>query len=196
MALWYNLSIGKIKSLKNKIKGRQFKRRIKMGTNYYLHTKDKRLVAEHFPAEYTLTDMPDFGYEVHLCKMSAGWKTLFQAHKFAYNSVKEMTAFFRQNKDKITIYDEYDDKQDLEEFIDLYVNRDKLAAQHSQRLVIDAQGGIRRADDTTKSYITTPIDHLAYGDFMSEYRYFSGFESVREYWNDDEGYNFCDRDFC
>ena len=43
-----------------------------MGANYYLHTKDKRLVAEHFPAEYTLTDTPDFGYEVHLCKMSAG----------------------------------------------------------------------------------------------------------------------------
>ena len=167
-----------------------------MGTNYYLHTKDKRLVAEHFPAEYTLTDIPDFGYEVHLCKMSVGWKTLFQAHKFAYNSIKEMTAFFRQNKDKITIYDEYDDKQDLEEFIDLYTNRDKLAAQHSQRLVIDAQGGIRRADDTTESYITIPIDHLAYGDFMSKYRYFSGFESVREYWNDEEGYNFCDRDFC
>lgn len=167
-----------------------------MGTNYYLHTKDKRLVSEHFPAEYTLTDMPDFGYEVHLCKMSAGWKTLFQAHKFAYNSVKEMTKFFRENKDRITIYDEYDDKQDLEEFIDLYTNRDKLTAQNSQKLAISAQGGIRGvADDITKSYITTPIDHLEYRDFMARNRYYFGFESSSEYWNDDEGYNFCNIEF-
>lgn len=168
-----------------------------MGTNYFLYTKDKRLVAEHFPAEYTLTDVPDFGYEVHLCKMSAGWKTLFQAHKFAYNSVKEMTAFFRQNKDRITIYDEYDDKHELEEFIDLYTNRDRLTAQHSQKLSINAQGGLRgAADDTTESYITTPIDHLEYRNFMTRGRYYSGFGSGSEYWNDDEGYNFCNREFC
>lgn len=168
-----------------------------MGTNYYLHTKDKELMAEHFPAEYTLTDMPDFGYEVHLCKMSAGWKTLFQAHKFAYNSVKEMTAFFKQHKDKITIYDEYDDKHELEEFIDLYTNRDKLTAQHSQKLAISAQGGIRgAADDTTEPYITTPIDHIEYRNFMTQYGYYFGFARDSEHWNDDEGYNFCDREFC
>lgn len=168
-----------------------------MGTNYYLHTKDKRLVAEHFPAEYTLTDVPDFGYEVHLCKMSAGWKTLFQAHKFAYNSVKEMTAFFRENKDRITIYDEYDSKQDLEEFIDLYTNRDKLAAQHSQKLSVNAQGSMRGvSDDTTEPYITTPIDHIEYKDFMERQTDVTVFRDYVEHWNDEEGYNFCNSDFC
>ena len=78
-----------------------------------------------------------------------------------------MTEFFRQHKDKITIYDEYDDKHELEEFIDLYTNRDKLTAQNSQKLAISAQGGIRGvSDDTTESYITTPIDHIEYRDFM------------------------------
>ena len=168
-----------------------------MGTNYYLHTKDKRLVAEHFPAEYTLTDVPDFGYEVHLCKMSAGWKILFQAHNFAYTSVKEMTKFFRKNKDKITIYDEYDNKQDLEEFIDLYTNRDKLGAENSQKLSVNAQGGMRGvSDDTTEPYITTPIDHIEYRDFMAQQSDTNLFTRYEEYWNDDEGYNFCNIEFC
>lgn len=108
-----------------------------------------------------------------------------------------MTKFFRKNKDKITIYDEYDSKQDLEEFIDLYTNRDKISAQHSQKLSVNAQGGIRGvADDITKSYITTPIDRLEYRDFMTRNRYYFGFGSGSEYWNDEEGYNFYDRDFC
>lgn len=168
-----------------------------MGTNYYLYTKDKRLVAEHFPVEYTLVDMPDFGYEVHICKMSAGWKTLFQAHKFAYNSVKEMTKFFRKNKDKITIYDEYDSKQDLEEFIDLYTNRDKLGAENSQKVSINAQGSITEVtDDTDKPYITTPIDHIKYGVFIAKQTDITVFRSYVDYWNDDEGYNFCNCEFC
>ena len=167
-----------------------------MGSNYYLYTKDKRLVAENFPVEYTLIDVPDFGYEVHICKMSNGWKTLFQAHDFAYTSVKEMTAFFRKNKDKITIYDDYYDKQDLEKFIDLYTNRDKLSAQHSQKLTINELGTmVGAADDTDKPYITTPVDHLELRKFKAQWSDINLLEDSGEYWNDDEGYNFCRIEF-
>ena len=64
-----------------------------MSTNYYMITKDKDFVKKYFPNEYELTDLPYFGYEVHIGKRSIGWKPLFQGHKKAYNSVSEMIDF-------------------------------------------------------------------------------------------------------
>ena len=49
-----------------------------MSTNYYMITKDKDFVKKYFPNEYELTDLPYFGYEVHIGKRSIGWKPLFQ----------------------------------------------------------------------------------------------------------------------
>ena len=49
-----------------------------MGTNYYMIMKDKELVTKYFDNEYELTDLPYFGYEVHIGKRSCGWKPLFE----------------------------------------------------------------------------------------------------------------------
>ncbi len=52
-----------------------------MGTNFYFFTQNKELCEKYFPASYTLTDFPEFGYRIHLAKTSCGWLPLFQAHR-------------------------------------------------------------------------------------------------------------------
>lgn len=52
--------------------------------------------------------------ELHICKISAGWKPLFQSTKF-YSNVKEIKEFYNKNKDRINVEDEYGEVQDINE---------------------------------------------------------------------------------
>ena len=61
-----------------------------MGTNFYLMSKSKKLIRENFAVEknygvtdveYELVDEPYLGYQIHLNKLSCGWRPLFQRHK-------------------------------------------------------------------------------------------------------------------
>jgi len=86
-----------------------------MGTNYYFLTKDKALVQEYFARktdygiedkEYKLIDDPYFAYEIHICKFSSGWRSLFQGHH-CYSSLKELDLFYQEHSGQLEIYDEY-----------------------------------------------------------------------------------------
>lgn len=57
-----------------------------MGTNFYLMSRNKKLMREHFAVEtendikdieYAIVDEPYLGYKVHLNKLSCGWRPLF-----------------------------------------------------------------------------------------------------------------------
>ena len=89
-----------------------------MGTNFYFMTKNKELAHKHFAIEhdwgvsdeeYKIVDDPCFGYEIHLNKLSFGWRPLFQEHK-EFSSWDELEAFYMDHKDDLEIYDEYGDK--------------------------------------------------------------------------------------
>lgn len=88
-----------------------------------MNTTDKEFVKDYFINEYELTDEPYLSYEIHLCKCSVGWKTLFDSHSMAYTSFKYMCEFLRQHKDKFEIYDEYGDLKDVDSFIMYMTNR-------------------------------------------------------------------------
>ena len=86
-----------------------------MGTNFYLMSRNKKLMREHFAVEteydikdieYAIVDEPYLGYEIHLNKLSWGWRPLFQRHK-TINTFKELEEFCLKNKSVISIYDEY-----------------------------------------------------------------------------------------
>ena len=86
-----------------------------MGTNYYFLTKDKALVQEYFARktdygiedkEYKLIDDPYLAYEIHICKFSSGWRSLFQGHH-CYSSLKELDLFYQEHSGQLEIYDEY-----------------------------------------------------------------------------------------
>lgn len=76
-----------------------------MGTNFYLFSKDRSSVKEHFDGEYELVDVPDFGYMIHLNKLSFGWLPLFQKHK-AFSTFRGLISFIYDNLE-YEIYDEY-----------------------------------------------------------------------------------------
>ena len=78
--------------------------------------------------------------ELHICKISMGWKPLFQATKF-YNNVQELKDFYYKNKNKIVIKDEYGEEQDIDELFkdidDRYNNKDNQAHEDAYK---DKQG--------------------------------------------------------
>lgn len=77
-----------------------------MGTNYYMITKNKDIAHNYFDGEYELTDTPDFCYEIHLNKLSAGWKPLFQKHR-AFCTFKELENFYNEHMDDLAFKNEY-----------------------------------------------------------------------------------------
>lgn len=107
-----------------------------MGTNYYFFTKNKELAKEFFPFSRfpngrqsdgaVLVDEPDFGYEIHLCKTSCGWAPLFENHPKAFHTFAELERFYLDNKESLTVYDEYGTEFEFEEFKNDII-------QHSQR---------------------------------------------------------------
>ncbi len=82
-----------------------------MGTNYYLITKNSDIAHKYFAnndmygtwdEEYVLRDIPDFHYEIHLNKLSYGWRPLFQIHK-VFRSFTELENFYKEHKSDLTI---------------------------------------------------------------------------------------------
>ena len=62
-----------------------------MGTNYYFKPK------------------------LHICKMSMGWKPLFESTKY-YKNVKELKDFYERNRNRISIADENPEEFTIEDF--------------------------------------------------------------------------------
>lgn len=87
-----------------------------MGTNYYLVTRNKVLAHDYFEGEYELVDEPDFGYEIHLNKLSYGWKPLFQRHNKAFKTWNELQEFYLNHISDLKIYDEYGTHYEFERY--------------------------------------------------------------------------------
>lgn len=105
-----------------------------MGTIFYLMSRNKKLMREYFAVEteytikdieYEIVDEPYLGYEVHLCKLSAGWRPLFQRHK-TISTFKELEEFCLKNKSMVSIYDEYGRRYTWKQYF-------KKVYNHSQR---------------------------------------------------------------
>lgn len=86
-----------------------------MGTNYYFMTRNKELAHKHFAVEhdwgvtdeeYEIVDDPFLGYEIHINKLSCGWRPLFQRHK-AFKTWNELEKFYYDHENDLCVYDEY-----------------------------------------------------------------------------------------
>ena len=95
-----------------------------MGTNYYLMTSNKELAHKHFAVEtdwgvtdteYEIVDSPFLGYEIHLNKLSWGWRPLFQKHK-AFKTWKELEEFYKAHSEDLEIYDEYGTRLEFDKY--------------------------------------------------------------------------------
>ena len=74
--------------------------------------------------------------ELHICKISMGWKPLFETSKY-YRSVQELKDFYYKNKDRITIEDEYGQEKDINELLkkvdDIYKDKNNQAHEDAYR---------------------------------------------------------------
>lgn len=136
-----------------------------MGTNFYFHTKNKIMAEKYAGQEYTLTDSPDWAYEIHIAKTSAGWLPLFQ-YRETMPSVQTMKEAYDTGEFKI--YDEYDREYNWEQF---------------DERVLKFNGGVRGAIKTVKEQNEEiPISHFKYSNGMYVNMYLTdcdGFEFTR-----------------
>lgn len=86
-----------------------------MGTNFYFMSKNKKLMQNNFAdnhdlytlnEEYVIVDEPYLGYQIHLNKLSCGWRPLFQKHK-AFETFTQLEDFYENHQADLEIYDEY-----------------------------------------------------------------------------------------
>lgn len=177
-----------------------------MGTNYYAITKKKDLVEEHFPYDYTLTDEPYFGYEIHIGKRSMGWKPLFQEHSGAYGSVKEMLRFFEDHSDDFELYDEYLETMTLdrlkEELVDWgdWQRENRYARCRFEFNQKDRPySELVEVKDDEPYDVEVPFDHITYDRAYVDARHRAGLDSWRtyydQYFRDPDGYDFTKGDF-
>lgn len=62
--------------------------------------------------------------EIHLFKISSGWKPLFQTNE-NWSSVKELEAYYNKHKNILVFVDEYDEEQDFNKILEDVKNRYK-----------------------------------------------------------------------
>ncbi len=74
-------------------------------------------------------ELPD----LHICKLSYGWKPLFQKSKY-FSTFKEFEDFYKLHTDIFDFVDEYDEIQDFEEFKEYVFEKvkDKKSQTHLQ----------------------------------------------------------------
>lgn len=167
-----------------------------MSTNYYMLSQDKNFVKKYFPKEYTLTDTPIFGYEIHIGKRSMGWKPLFQEHKNAYDSVEGLVDFI--TKHSVVLYDEYGslltEKELKEDLIDWGEKQSKKYYRFVLEGLIDKPFGwkeyLQSVNENDEYDIVSPFDHKEYQELMKSVEPFD-----IKFSNDKNGYNFTDREF-
>lgn len=152
-----------------------------MGSNFYLHTKNKNLVQKYAPYSYELTDEPEFGYEIHIGKTSCGWLPLFQAHQDGISSIKQYKEAYATGEFKI--FDEYGTEYTWKEFDKrvLQFNGGKKGVAPKKKIEQDKNSAYY--DKNMPEYL--PISHFEYAD--GKYS--------NEYFTDEDGYEFSVRWF-
>ena len=145
-----------------------------MGTNFYISTNNKEVRDKYFGYNYELTDMPDWGYQIHIAKTSMGWLPLFQCHD-CFKSIKELKELY--NTGHFIIYDEYGETYDWDQF-------DKRVLKHNGGV----DGAIPKTpikrepvgpyyDNNMPAHV--PVSHFEYAHGAYAHKYFKdpgGFE--------------------
>lgn len=104
-----------------------------MGTNYYISTRSMSACVGHFGlGEYTLTDRPDWGYQIHIGKSSLGRTFLFHGYK-QISSLNDLKVLI--DSGEWLLYDEYNRLWTIEEF-EVLVKSKKNGRRHSHEIEV------------------------------------------------------------
>lgn len=141
-----------------------------MGTNYYLFS-DKKQFKEEFEGAVELTDTPDFGYTVHLCKFSCMWRPLFQANN-VFKTYRGFEQYLDRNK-LVPIIDEYGKVYTHTEFKNELFEKLSMPTYYSKWVFDTDHFGSQPYCHTVmceeaENEITCPYSHKEYQDGYAE----------------------------
>lgn len=93
-----------------------------MGTNFYFKVKGKINVDVDYgmfteSIKTKITNALEESLEIHIGKRSGGWKPLLRANEY-YDSFKSMKSFYDDNKEYLSIKDEYDREYTFDELVE------------------------------------------------------------------------------
>ena len=164
-----------------------------MGTNYYLFTKNKKIMQDNFN-EFALTDSPEFGYERHICKLSYGCKPILQGAE-CFKTFKELFDLCEKTHEFLVL-DEYGIQYNFDKFEDLLVNHANQERYPLKWIKKENEFDPQRRMiittvecDKEEAELYTPIDHLEYQKTENDARkkyHVCDFDWVRtiNYWRD------------
>lgn len=165
-----------------------------MGTNFYFMTKNKDLAHKFFDGEYELTEEPYLGYEIHLNKLSFGWRPLFQKHE-EFDTWNKLEQFYLSHEDDLEIYDEYGEKYEWEDYKKRIFNHaarepEPMKWHYGVDPIGAFSGKILYYDkcEPEEADFWIPIDHVKYAKSEEKVRKKYGVYNYpfcsMEYWND------------
>ena len=99
-----------------------------MGTNYYMiNKKIRETIDTEYSADNNMGDLNKImmhNNKVHLGKSSGGWKMLLRSNPFIADCFKAWKYILRSGK--YEIYNEYDEKVSIDNFIELVEQKQQL----------------------------------------------------------------------
>lgn len=125
-----------------------------MGTNFYFKVKGKinvdvdcGIFTESIKSK--ISNVLEEDCEIHIGKRSGGWKPLLRSNEY-YDSFKTMESFYNDNKEYLSIVDEYDREYTFDELVEDLIlwNKDNKDAKshidlddyYENRCYIDEDG--------------------------------------------------------
>lgn len=106
-----------------------------MGTNFYFKVRGKinvdvdcGIFTESIKSK--ISNILEESLDIHIGKRSGGWKPLLRANEY-YDSFKSMKSFYNNNKEYLSIMDEYDREYTFDELVEdlIHWNKDNKDAK-------------------------------------------------------------------
>lgn len=179
-----------------------------MGTNYYFITRSSKLAHEYFAdgyddystwgEEYELHDIPEFYYEIHLNKLSWGWKPLFQNHK-AFKQFRDLENFYKAHAEDLEIRDEYGDVYTWDEYKQEILNHAAVKPQpmkwvYKKEPSMFGGGKYLTTErcEPEEADLYIPFDHIQYGktqvqarERLKAWNVYVDWDRIEDYHRDD-----------
>ena len=151
-----------------------------MSTNYYYFIKNKEAIYNFFGRTFSLVDVPEFGYEIHVAKVSCGWIPLFQAHEKC-RSVEQLKKAY--DRGEFRIIDEYLEELSWEGFTKEVLCHNGGVDGAIPKTPVETNPHSPYHDENMPEHI--PVSHFEYANGLYAHHYFK----------DEQGYEFTREDF-
>lgn len=150
--------------------------------DFYFFTKNKE-IAEKL-GEYDMTNIPDYGYTIHFCRLETRWCPLFIGNN-VFRSFADLEQFYNRNYKKVTIIDDCSYSVAFDDFKELVIEASEEKSMPYKWVLSNGEWNINMCTEK-EAELWSPIDHKEYyADFKKHYPEFEETDYTK-----DTDYNF------